>query len=322
MRRRIWPRMLLGLLAIAVIAAVPIYLAYSADLRAVEANVTANSVVGETAVGPIEYAERGEGPPVVVLHGTGGGYDQGLFIAETFGGEGFRFIVPSRFGYLRSPLPADASTAAQADALAALLDTLGIDSVAIMGMSGGVPPALQFAGRQPGRTQALVLLSSAPYTPLTAASQDLPIPAWLYQALFSSNFPYWVLQKVAPGSLDAIFDVKPGMRANLSPEDATLVANLIGAFQPVTGRTAGLANEGAAIDPAADYRLDRLAVPALVIHAGDDGINPFSIGTFTAANVPGAEFMPLPDGGHLLLSHQAEVRNRVATFLREHAATP
>jgi pimeloyl-ACP methyl ester carboxylesterase len=45
-----------------------------------------------------------------------------------------------------------------------VLDEHGIDRVAIVAMPGGVPPALRY----PVRTSALVLVSSAPYTPLTA----------------------------------------------------------------------------------------------------------------------------------------------------------
>lgn len=318
MKRRRWPRILLGIIAIVAVAGVAVFIAYANDLATIEARVAAGSAVADTPLGKIEYAEAGEGTPLLVLHGAGGGYDQGLLIGATFAGDNFHIIAPSRFGYLRSPLSENASTEAEAEALAALLDHLGIGRVAVMGMSGGVPPALQFAKLYPERTAALILLSSAPYTPLTAASQDLPMAAWLYQALFSTNFPYWVIQKLSPHSLDAIFDVKPEMRANMAPEDDALVSRLIDAFQPVTGRVAGLANEGGAIDPAARYGLDAIQAPTLVIHAEDDGINPFPIGEYTAAHVPGAEFMPLASGGHLLLGHQAEVRARVSAFLATH----
>jgi CubicO group peptidase (beta-lactamase class C family) len=50
-------------------------------------------------------------------------------------GEGFRIIAPSRIGYLRIPLPQDASPAAQADAYACLLDALNISKVAVVGVS-------------------------------------------------------------------------------------------------------------------------------------------------------------------------------------------
>ena len=268
--------------------------------------------------GLIEFTTWGTGPAVLVAHGAGGGYDQGLLIAKAYGGDGFRWIVPSRFGYLRSSLPADASTAAQAEAFAELLDSLGIQRVAILAMSGGVPPSLQFAQRYPARTSALVLLSSAPYTPLKAEAQKLPVPAWVYEALFRSDFPFWVLQKVGRESLESIFDVTPQVRAALTPAEKALVAHLVEAFQPVGQRVDGIRNEGAAVDPRAHDATGEISVPALVIHAKDDGINRFTYGEYTAQHIRGAVFMPLSSGGHLLLlGHQPEVRSRVNSFLRQ-----
>jgi len=89
---------------------------------------------------------------------AGGGYDQGLWIARDSLGEGFRIIAPSRFGYLRTPLPQDASPAAQADAYACLLDALNISKVAVMGISAGASSSMQFALRYPERTSSLVLI--------------------------------------------------------------------------------------------------------------------------------------------------------------------
>jgi len=241
-------------------------------------------------------------------------------LAEAFGGDGFRWIAPSRFGYLRTPMPADPSTAAQADAFAELLDTLAIDRIGIVAVSGGVPPALQFAERHPERTAALVLISSAPYTPFNAEGQELPVPAWVYQLLFSSNFPYWLMQKVARPSLAAIYDATPELRATLTPDDAASVDAMVDAFQPVTARTAGLANEAAAIDPDARYALEAITAPMLVIHVRDDGISPFAVGALTAERIPNAEFMALDSGGHLSLGHRAEIQARVAAFLRAYAA--
>jgi pimeloyl-ACP methyl ester carboxylesterase len=252
-----------------------------------------------------------------VVHGAGGGYDHGVLIANAYGGAGFRWIVPSRFGYLGTPLPADASTIAQADAFADLLDSLGIERVGILAMSGGVPPSLQFAQRYPERTSALALLSSAPYTPLTAGDQKLPVPIWVYQALFKSDFPFWLIQKLAPRSLDALFDVTPELRTGLIPEEEAMVSRLVASFQPVTWRIDGLNNEGAAINPNTTYHLEEISAPSLVIHAEDDHINPFSIGEYTAAHIQGAWFMPLAGGGHLLLGHQGEIRGIVSDFLRK-----
>ena len=43
-----------------------------------------------------------------MVHGAGGGFDQGLELGD-FARAGFRVIAVSRFGYLGTPLPADAA---------------------------------------------------------------------------------------------------------------------------------------------------------------------------------------------------------------------
>jgi 2-hydroxy-6-oxonona-2,4-dienedioate hydrolase len=318
-RSSVWRRAALWLVAALAVGAIAIYIPYARDMQVTRDRLAAGSQVVMTRHGPIEYTSWGEGPAVLVIHGAGGGYDQGVAIARAFGGEGFRWISPSRFGYLRTPLPADASTAAQADAFADLLDALQIERVAILAFSGGVPPALQFAERYPERTSALVLASGAPYTPLTAAEQKLPVPIWVYQALFSSDFPYWVLQHVARSSIEPMFDITPALRAQVTPEEQPFIDSMVDAFQPVTARSDGVRNEGAAIDPAARYQVDAMTMPTLVVHSRDDHLNPFRFGGYTAQHIAGAQFLPLETGGHLLLGHHAEVRARVNAFLQQYA---
>jgi 2-hydroxy-6-oxonona-2,4-dienedioate hydrolase len=293
---------------------------YLRDMRQIRHRLVAGSALVATRHGLIEYAISGQGPAVLVVHGAGGGYDQGRLIPMVFGGDGYRWIAVSRFGYLRSALPKDASTRAQAEAFADLLDALVIDRVTIVAMSGGVPPAVQFAALFPDRTAALVLLSSAPFIPLTAQQQDLPIPAWLYQALFRSDFVFWLAITLAPQRLDPLFDISPARRADMTGADTAYAAGLLDALLPVTQRLAGLQNEAAAIDPAAEYDLGRVRAPTLIVHARDDGINPFGIGTSVAAQIPDAEFVAIPAGGHLLLGHTEAVRARLMRFLRSHLA--
>ena len=43
--------------------------------------------------GPIEFAEAGDGPAVLLIHGAGGGFDQGLDLGDTFLGDGYRVEV-------------------------------------------------------------------------------------------------------------------------------------------------------------------------------------------------------------------------------------
>ncbi|MCC5995239.1 MAG: alpha/beta hydrolase [Oceanicaulis sp.] len=270
--------------------------------------------IHQTIHGPIAYRDVGTGPAILILHGAGGGYDQGQLIAERFLEPDTRWIMPSRFGYPGSPLPPDASTRAQAEALVELLDRLAIDEVHVLAMSGGVPPALQLAALEPGRVTALALLSSAPFTPMTAEIQDLPIPAWAYQALFASDAPYWLMTQLARPSLAALFDASDTAERPMTPADRAFVDRMIDIFMPVGARRDGLENEGAAIDPDAVYMLDAIQAPVLIIHARDDGLTPVSVATHLAAALPQAHSVVYPSGGHLLLGHHEDVRRQLGEF--------
>ncbi|MDM0108507.1 alpha/beta hydrolase [Variovorax sp. J22R24] len=123
---------------------------FERDLKLAVARVSQGSTLVSTRCGVIEYQEAGSGIPLLAVHGSGGGHDQGMALAAALTHRGIRVITMSRFGYLRTPMPADASAAAQADAHLCLLDALGIRRHAVMGGSAGAPSALQMAIHQIG----------------------------------------------------------------------------------------------------------------------------------------------------------------------------
>jgi len=137
-------RALLVLVVLAVVLAMPVWVRYHRDIRAARARVASGSKVVSTPCGLVEYADVGTGPAILAIHGAGGGFDQSLDLAKAFLQPGYRVIAPSRFGYLRTPLPADASPMAQADAHACLLDALQVQKVVVLGGSMGAPSAMQF----------------------------------------------------------------------------------------------------------------------------------------------------------------------------------
>ena len=281
-----------------------------------EASLAAISQQVETRHGTLQYAEWGSGPPVIVLHGAGGGFDQGRLLADAVGGSGYRWIAISRFGYLGSDLPDNPSTSAQAEAMVDLIDHLGLGQVSILAMSGGVPPALKFAEMYPGRTAKMALLSAAPFTPFRGEVEDRPLPTWVYSRLLASDALYWLLTKAARQQLMDAFDARPELRENLTGGEAAFVDDLVDGFLPGSRRLAGIANEGAAVDPAASYDLAAIAAPVLVFHARDDGMNPYAVAEALGKGIPNARLTAYDTGGHLLLGHHAAIARDLGPFFR------
>lgn len=114
------------------------------------------------------YEVRGEGEPLVLLHGgTGVGAHWDLVFAES--PAGVRSIVPDLRGHGRSTNPAGEFTFRQSALdVFALLDHLGIERFQAIGMSLGAKTLLHVATQQPERVEAMVLVSATPYFPEAA----------------------------------------------------------------------------------------------------------------------------------------------------------
>lgn len=112
-----------------------------------------------TSKGVIEYRLEGSGPTILILNGGHCSRDTRLS-HEKLSGHGFSVLTPSRPGYDATPSEVGKSAHAAADALAALLDTLQIETVDVIGISAAGPTALAFAQRHPGRLRKLVLESA------------------------------------------------------------------------------------------------------------------------------------------------------------------
>lgn len=288
---------------------------YRSDISAAQERVMSGSQVIETKCGPIEYAAMGEGPPVLVVHGAGGGYDQGLWVARDSLGEGFRIIAPSRFGYLRTPLPQDASPAAQADAHACLLDALNISKVAVMGISAGASSSMQFALRYPERTSSLVLIVPGTYAPENPVKSPSPAPLpFILSMMFKSDFPLWAAMKVYPSSVLFPIGMPPAIQARLTYEQKD---ELMESLLPFSPRIDGMVNEVKIA--LIRYPLENITAATLVISAADDPWKTFDAAKYTADNIPGAKFIGFETGGHFLIGHEEKVRSEVAQFIKQHA---
>ena len=101
--------------------------------------------------GPVEFAEEGQGPAIVYFHGTPGGCEVVFPMERELLDVGFRLIVPNRPGNFGTTLGGRTSSVDCARLAAAVLDSLGIAKVGVIGTSAGGPAALSFAALFPER---------------------------------------------------------------------------------------------------------------------------------------------------------------------------
>ena len=298
---------------------------YRTEIRRAKHRVATGSKMLQTWMGPIEYAEAGDpnGPPVLVIHGAGGGYDQGLDIAEGVTNE-FRVIAISRFGYLRTPFPKDASPEAQADAHAAVLDALRIPRCAVFGVSAGGPSAMQFALSYPERVTALVLMVAAAYAPRAAAPKRMSaFGETMMNLMLKSDFLFWLSMQLAPKAMiRMVLGTPPELFELADKAERARLQIVLDHILPVSSRRLGLRNEAAVIPALPRYELEQLKAPALLIAAKDDLYGMFEPMRYSAEHIPDARFIGFETGGHLLVGHQDEIVAEIVGFLREHAATP
>jgi pimeloyl-ACP methyl ester carboxylesterase len=323
------PARVLGILAGLLGAGLPtvVFLKYRHDIHRARKRVSADSEIVETRCGSIEYGLVGDGPSVLAVHGAGGGFDQGLEIARPLVQSGFRVVAMSRFGYLRTPLPVDASPAAQADAHACLLDALDIQRAAVVGASAGAPSSVQFALRHPERTAALVLLVPAAYPCRIEQRADGAVPSRtsaaakvLFDTSLKSDFLFWVAPKVARNTmLQAILGTPPAVLQNASAKERARIAQVLDHIQPLSKRRLGLLNDASIIRSLPRYELERITAPALILGVADCLYGTYAGACYSAEHIPGARLISYANGGHLWVGHQREVMNEIVDFLRNAA---
>lgn len=290
---------------------------YAADLKAARARLTGTSRTIATRSGRLEYAVAGEGNPLLMIHGTGGGFDQGQLFARALGERGYRIIAPSRFGYLRSELPADPAPAAQADAFVELLDRLAIDRIAVAGGSAGALSAMQFAVRHPDRCAALILLVPAANLDGRDPVAMTNVQKRLYEASLGSDFLYWAMLRSAPRWLiGTLLATDPALVAAAPANEGERVRNILETMFPISRRARGMIADGRAAGRYEPVPLERIGAPTLIISAEDDRFGTAATARAIAERLPSARLLVLPDGGHVWVGHDAKVADTIDTFLK------
>jgi 2-hydroxy-6-oxonona-2,4-dienedioate hydrolase len=309
-------RIPLIILSVAAAATVGVYALFVRDLSGARARLAGRSNTVETSFGTMEYAVIGADEPMLIVHGAGGGFDQALDMTGAIAGRGYRLIAPSRFGYLRSTLPDNLTTAMQADAYAQLLDQLGIDKVVVVGISAGAWSSMQFAILHPERCRALVLLVPADYLPAGTSIRGGAV----VKAIFNSDLVAWAALKLMPivpgGMTRMMLGTDAAVVSAAEPSEKARVQQILEHLLPVRPRFNGMQFDLRTAAVREPYPIERIACPVLAISAEDDRFGTASRARNLAASVPDGRAIIFPTGGHALVGRQVEAVREITSFLQ------
>jgi pimeloyl-ACP methyl ester carboxylesterase len=178
--------------------------------------------------------------------------------------------------------------------LEAVVDAVGLQRFALLGISQGCAVSVAYAVRHPERVSHLVLYGgyaegwkrrarSAAELEQTAAMLTLMRLGWgqenpAFRQLFTSQF-------IPGGTKEQTDWFNELQRISTSPEDA-------------------VRNFEAQGDIDVTALLPLVTAPTLVMHARDEARVPFDAGRRLAAGIPGARFVPLQSRNHLILENE------------------
>lgn len=261
------------------------------------------AIFGEAAIFD-ETAIIGEtgATPVLMVHGSPGGYDAGPLFARLLGMTGRRLISVSRPGYLRTPASSGPTPTAQADLMAAVLDALDVPRAVVVAISGGGPSALALAQRHPARCARLVLIEAltSRYTDAMMYAALPPVRRagkWVETMAMKSNLPAYLAR--CAGWVET-----SGMLTEL--------ARSLAAF--------GLRRRGYELDMRQFGRLapmpvDEVTMPTLIVHGTDDTDVPVEQSRALARRLPHARLVLVPGANHRSLWSAPQLSAEVAAFV-------
>ena len=252
------------------------------------------------------YELRGEGTPLVMIHGAQG--DQTMFnaFAPTFAGK-YRVLTFDQRGSGLSEKPHDGYSIAQlADDTAALMDHVGFEAAHIVGVSMGGMIALEFALRHPKKVRALVLGCTTP-----GGSKAVRIGGDAFNAAYSSK-PMSAEERgralaaaaFTKGYIDRHPEIIPAMieARNQRPIDPVAL----------DGRLK------AALKHDVYERLAQISCPTLVITGKDDALISWENSRLLADHIPNAQLVLLEPAGHCFwLEQPAPSHEAIAKFLAD-----
>jgi pimeloyl-ACP methyl ester carboxylesterase len=248
----------------------------------------------------LAYVDRGQGQPILLVHGFA--LDHTMWNPQIDAlAERYRVIAPDLRGFGQSPLgqvdpSRGVSMEKYADDLAELLDALQIaEPIILIGLSMGGYVAWQFVRKYPERLRALAQLDTR------AIADDDETRAGRIK--MADHVAEWGAARVAEMMGPRLF----------SPRAFESKRNIVESVRRVVESTSpaaiAAAQRGMADRPDVTSMLATIRVPTLVIVGDQDIISPPAEMQSIAAAIPGAEFVVIPESGHMTTREQPEAVN-------------
>ncbi len=275
--------------------------------------------VAQTRAGQIEYTLLGRGPVVLKLTGSmddceSAGGNQALVAA------GFSVLTPSRPGYGQTPLAIGRAAPEAADAMAALMDRLGIAEADVVAESSGGPTAIYLAARHPERVRKLVLEEAVARNMRDVDPNGFETRKKFYDSQYGyMRYLLKTLARVAPKSLArvtmGIFGTHDPDEAvkRMSKADIDALSGFYLRWQASWGRAASNDMEQGTDSTA----LSSVKAPTLIVHSRADAAIPFAVAEYAHAHIAGSQLWEAPTWSHMISGPgAAAVDTKVVEFLK------
>jgi 2-succinyl-6-hydroxy-2,4-cyclohexadiene-1-carboxylate synthase len=252
--------------------------------------------------------QRGDGAPLVLLHGFSGGAASWREHAAYFA-QRFRVITVDLPGHGQTDSPADPARyrmeACVAD-LDALFGVWGIERARVLGYSMGGRVALHFAAAHPARVRALILESASPGIADAAeraarVQSDNDLADFIEREGIEAFVNRWEALPLFASQARLPEATRAALRAQRLRNDPR-------------GLARSLRGLGTGIQSPLWERLPEISTPTLLL-AGEDDTKYVTIARAMARSLPDAQLTVVPGAGHAVhIEQPTRFRERVSGF--------
>ena len=260
----------------------------------------------EVAGATVNYAEIGEGPPIVLLHGLGGCWQNWLENMPRLAELGHRVIAPDLPGFGASPMPPwEITIPAYGRMISELCEQLQVGRCVLAGNSMGGFVATEIAVGEPEWVERLVLISAAGMSHAKMRREPVLAGARLSAAANPLLLRLDIRSMRRPGLRKLAFG---GVMRHPDKLRRELLVEMIG---PAVGADGFLAAVAGLTGYDLTDRLERIRIPTLIVWGRDDLVVPASDAAGFHERIAGSELVVFDDCGHVPMIERPVRFNRL-----------